>query len=52
MPADCRLAAALEDVPGNFALDYLYGDPAKVGPRLLRAPPPHQTYLINSRLGS
>src|SRR3954454_5894137 len=39
-----------DDVPGNVALDYLYGDPAKVAEAFARAAHVTRLNLINSRL--
>jgi carbon-monoxide dehydrogenase large subunit len=39
-----------DDVPGNVALDYLYGDPAKVADAFAKAAHVTKLTLINSRL--
>lgn len=39
-----------DDVPGNVALDYLYGDPAKVAEAFSRAAHVTKLHLVNSRL--
>ncbi|MBV8837501.1 MAG: xanthine dehydrogenase family protein molybdopterin-binding subunit, partial [Alphaproteobacteria bacterium] len=39
-----------DDVPGNVALDYLYGDPAKVAEAFSRAAHITKLHLVNSRL--
>jgi len=39
-----------DDVPGNVALDYLYGDPAKVAAAFAQAAHVTRLHLVNSRL--
>jgi carbon-monoxide dehydrogenase large subunit len=39
-----------DDVPGNVALDYLYGDPAKVAEAFAQAAHVTKLHLVNSRL--
>src|SRR5882724_3523139 len=39
-----------DDVPGNVALDYLYGDPAKVADAFSKAAHITKLHLVNSRL--
>ena len=39
-----------DDVPGNVALDYLYGDPAKVAEAFSKAAHVTKLHLVNSRL--
>ncbi|HMK79420.1 MAG TPA: xanthine dehydrogenase family protein molybdopterin-binding subunit [Xanthobacteraceae bacterium] len=39
-----------DDVPGNVALDYLYGDPAKVAEAFAKAAHVTRLHLVNSRL--
>jgi aerobic carbon-monoxide dehydrogenase large subunit len=39
-----------DDVPGNVALDYLYGDPAKVAEAFAKAAHITKLHLVNSRL--
>jgi carbon-monoxide dehydrogenase large subunit len=58
LPAVTRASKAAEpgapqlydDVPGNVALDYLYGDPAKVAEAFAKAAHVTRLALINSRL--
>ena len=39
-----------DDVPGNVALDYLYGDPAKVAEAFAKAAHVTKVHLVNSRV--
>jgi carbon-monoxide dehydrogenase large subunit len=39
-----------DDVPGNVALDYLYGDPAKVADAFAKAAHVTKVHLVNSRV--
>src|SRR6185295_1043946 len=39
-----------DDVPGNVALDYLYGDPAKVADAFSKAAHITKVHLVNSRV--
>jgi aerobic carbon-monoxide dehydrogenase large subunit len=39
-----------DDVPGNVALDYLYGDPAKVADAFAKAAHVTKLHLVNSRV--
>ena len=39
-----------DDVPGNVALDYLYGDPAKVAEAFAKAAHVTKLHLVNSRV--
>src|SRR5215213_3108164 len=45
-----RAPQLYDDVPGNVALDYLYGDPAKVAEAFAKAAHVTKLTLINSRL--